>query len=180
LLLNWGCEQEEEKEFETSIKAIIQERQQENAAREEIRDKIRAVRNGLRKDEGEYQKNRRLIRKTRELVEKKEFETAESLSHQQVERIHTRLSTDDTFREEYFRLMRKQNPRRYLAETEDPSDQTFNPANKLSMADFKADPANLEAARLKAKALIQVTLLHLTASTPETYCPYVMVHSYTC
>eukprot|EP00959_Pyramimonas_sp_CCMP1952_P202700 4238947-Pyramimonas_sp.AAC.2 len=86
--------QEEEKEIETSIKAIIAERTQENEAREEVRTKIRAVRNGVRREEGDYQKNRRLIRKLKDLVEKKDYEAAETLSQQQLERVHARLASD--------------------------------------------------------------------------------------
>eukprot|EP00240_Pyramimonas_obovata_P001267 CAMPEP_0118942838 /NCGR_PEP_ID=MMETSP1169-20130426/36959_1 /TAXON_ID=36882 /ORGANISM="Pyramimonas obovata, Strain CCMP722" /LENGTH=489 /DNA_ID=CAMNT_0006887931 /DNA_START=82 /DNA_END=1547 /DNA_ORIENTATION=- len=140
--------QEEEKELEASIKAIVAERAQENEAREEVRTKIRGLRNGARREEGDYHKNRRLIKKLKDLAEKKDYEAAEALSQQQLERIHARLTNDAGYREEYFRLMRKQNPRRYLdaADDADAPGQGMN----ISMADLKADPASMEAARVKA------------------------------
>jgi hypothetical protein len=59
------------------------------------------------------------VRKLQAAVDRKDLEAAAAMAAEQVERIHARLSCDGAFRDEYLRLMRKQNPRRY-AEAEAP------------------------------------------------------------
>ena len=80
-----------------------------------------------------------------------------------MERIHTRLSSDDSYREEYFRLMRKQNPRRY-AEVE--VDAELDHPAATPSGNTELDAATKESARAKAKALIQSIMNPTAAAAP--------------
>jgi len=154
---------DEEKSFETSIKEIISERQTVINEREQIRDEIRALRNSVRKEEGEYHKHRRLIRKLRELVEKKDYEAADLFSSEHLERVHGRLSTDAAYREEYLRLMRKQNPRRYF----DSDDEDLGLSSEPSIVNAApTDRLTQEQVRQKAKAFIH-ELINPSAPAPS-------------
>ncbi|KAK3265663.1 hypothetical protein CYMTET_25672 [Cymbomonas tetramitiformis] len=145
--------QDAEKAIEVEVKAIFAERQEVVLQRDEIREEVRNIRNLVRKEEGDYHKNRRLIRKLKELAqdaEKKDIEAAEQLSTEQVERVHERLATDAVFREEYFRLMQKQNPRRYID-----LDDLDMPMSASPLVDASVEVRDKALAREKAKALIQ-------------------------
>lgn len=145
--------QDAEKAIEAEVKAIFAERQEVVLQRDEIREEVRTIRNLVRKEEGDYHKNRRLIRKLKELAqdnEKKDLEAAERLSTEQVERVHERLATDAVFREEYFRLMQKQNPRRYID-----LDDLDMPMTPSPLVDASVEVRDKALAREKAKALIQ-------------------------
>jgi len=105
------------------------------------------------------------VRKLQAAVERKDLEVAAAMAAEQVERIHARLTADAAFREEYLRLMRKQNPRRY-AETEAADDQGGAEEGTAAEA-AKPDKAAMEAAKAKAKALIDSIMAAPKATTTE-------------
>mmetsp|Transcript_42513 Transcript_42513/g.51622 ORF Transcript_42513/g.51622 Transcript_42513/m.51622 type:complete len:647 (-) Transcript_42513:493-2433(-) len=153
--------QEDEKEIESAVKAIIAERNEVNAERDSIRDEIRGIRNTVRKDEDEYHRNRRLLKKMRDAVEAKDFDTCKEVQEEQLTRIHAKL-VDEEYRKEHLRLLAKQNPRRYLlAEV----DEEAAAAGVTSVREAEAYSA--EKAREKAKEFIKNLVAAPAPAAPE-------------
>jgi hypothetical protein len=157
--------QEEEKAIDADVKAILAERSIVAGERDGLRDAIRGTRSASRKEETDYYKHRRQVRKVQAAVERKDLEVAAAMAAEQVERIHARLTSDAAFREEYLRLMRKQNPRRY-AEAEALEDLGGADVGTVAKPD-KPDAAAMEAAKAKAKALIDSIMAAPKATTEQ-------------
>jgi len=109
---------EVEKAIDDEINAILAEREEAKAEKDACYESLKEARGGKAKEDREWYKSRKLIRQVRDLAEKGEMEAAQELCDAQVERMHEKLA-DKEFREEYIRLLEKQNPTRMRGGSEE-------------------------------------------------------------